>query len=137
MIGREHTFTLERIKMMNYGLPSSVIRTESWLMRRTELSIGVKLVYFTLKAHYDHEAQLARVTQQQLAQCLGMTDRHVRGAIVQLRRLGLIQWARTTTGTRGNGYVFLRHPWQALAPHPVGRTALTGEVTSDAAAAQG
>jgi DNA-binding MarR family transcriptional regulator len=109
---------------LNYYQPPSIIKTESWLMRRSELSVGVKLVYFALKSHYDYDAQQARATQRQLAECLGMTDRHVRAALGQLRALGLIQRVQAPAGAKTVSYVFLRHPWQTLAPRPVERTTL-------------
>jgi MarR-like DNA-binding transcriptional regulator SgrR of sgrS sRNA len=97
-------------------LKTLLVVAEPWLLQRPELPIGVKMVYFAVCACRDPRTGRAEVTQQEISEMLAMSDRHVRSALQELRRLRLVDWTRTGNGHKRNAYTVHHHSWQQLAP---------------------
>jgi len=111
--------SLYRPQKENYlksDLKTRPLIAEPWLLQRPELPIGVKMVYFAVCACRDPRTGRAEVTQQEISDMLAMSDRHVRSALQELRKLRLVDWTRTGNGHKRNSYTVHRHSWQQLVP---------------------
>lgn len=95
-----------------------------WLLHRWELSPGAKLCYARLLQHVGKNDR-CWPGQRTLAAELGVSDRHVRTHLNNLKRLGLI--GVTQTGLRKtNVYTILRHPWMPESQASAGCSAQDG-----------
>jgi hypothetical protein len=92
------------------------LRAGLWLMRRRELDLVAKLVYFALDYQYDWGKEHADPTEAILAYMLSITEREVRRALGQLRRLDLIRLLRHRSERGRKAYQFTDHVWMYLDP---------------------
>lgn len=84
-----------------------------WLLRRTEVSNGAKICYARL-VQFAGRNGCAWPGQQELAACIGVTDRTARDYVKELERHGLIDTEQRGL-QRSNVYFFLRHEWMESA----------------------
>lgn len=83
----------------------------NWLLRRTEISAGAKLLYAKL-AQYGRSGE-CYPGQERLAEELGVSPRQVRRYVQELEDEGLVLVRHTGNG-RTNRYLFPVHPWMEL-----------------------
>jgi hypothetical protein len=89
----------------------------NWLMCRTEISMGAKVLYARLM-QYAGDDGLCFPGQDELSQALGVSERNVRNYLAELIAHKLIEKVRTGL-RKTNRYYFLDHRWlKSAAPLP-------------------
>lgn len=81
----------------------------NWLMRRPEISQGVKLAYGRLAQYAGRDGRCFPM-QETLGKELGIGERMARNYIRELESFRLIETVQNGKGT-SNHYLFLEHPW--------------------------
>jgi predicted Rossmann fold nucleotide-binding protein DprA/Smf involved in DNA uptake len=96
------------------NFPGSLI--PHWLLRRTEVSSGAKLLYAHLSEHtkspeFPKTYVAGGLDHRTIAQGIGASERSIRNWLNELESAGLI---RCDPGGWGKPclYFFLEHPWQ-------------------------
>ena len=87
----------------------SGITLPNWLLPRTEISPGGKLLYGRI-AHLYRPQRNPMITQARLALDLGVTDRTIRSYLQELLEHRLLHVKRPNRRI-GNQYIFLEHDW--------------------------
>jgi hypothetical protein len=87
-----------------------------WLVRRTEISVGAKVVYGFLSGNtcmpgYPDYRVASDLKMCSIAKAIGVSERSVRNWINELEAAKLVQ-VQTLGWGRPNLYHFLEHPWQ-------------------------
>jgi hypothetical protein len=81
-----------------------------WLLRRTEVSPGVKVCFAQLCRLVDDETGTAEPELAALAAAIGVTARQTRSYIQELKQLGLVRVRQRGLG-QTNVYAFVWHAW--------------------------
>lgn len=87
-----------------------------WLLRRSEISAGAKIVYAflagnTCQSDYPEYYIASGLKHRDIAKAIGASERSVRNWLDELEAKKLLK-ARVLGWGRPNLYVFQRHPWQ-------------------------
>lgn len=95
-----------------------------WLLGRTEISAGAKIVYALLLRHrcepdYPRYEIASGIKENSIAKEIGASERSVRNWIKELEGAKLL-YVQVLGWGRPNLYHFLKHPWQGR-PHPGSR----------------
>jgi hypothetical protein len=85
----------------------------NWLLQRTEITSGAKLMYARL-CQYAGDDGHCFPSQDQLSQALGVRERQVRNQLAELIGHKLIEKRRAGL-RKTNRYYFLKHRWQQAA----------------------
>lgn len=95
-------------------------KAQNWLLRRSELSPGAKLIYVRLLQFFGKSGHCFP-GQEKLGREVGLSDRQVRRHLKELHRNGLIETERRGWNS-SNDYYFLEHPWMAEMKEESDRT---------------
>jgi hypothetical protein len=100
------------IKPKDFNGPS----VPEWLLHRSEVSPGAKLLYgylsrHTCKEEFPQYHIASSLNQRTIAQRLGASERAIRNWLNELESADLIRCDVVGWG-KPNLYIFLAHPWQ-------------------------
>lgn len=84
----------ERVLVENEMLRAGFAAVPYKVLKDTRLSAGARLAYAILLMYAWQEGSCFP-GQQRMAQDLGVTDRHLRRFLIELRELGYISWRKT------------------------------------------
>jgi hypothetical protein len=98
----------------------------NWLLQRTEITSGAKLMYARL-CQYAGDDGHCFPSQDQLSQALGIRERQVRNQLAELIGHKLIEKRRAGL-RKTNRYYFLKHRWQQAAVPLPSRDERTTEI---------
>lgn len=93
--------------------PSQIAIAAEALNRHPDLSATARRVALELLGYADRETGLAWPSEARMATALGLTDRSVRRAKVELHALGLLTWVRRGTSRKGRTPLY-RLAWDRL-----------------------
>lgn len=95
---------------INPRLQGDGLFVADWLLARSEISLGAKIVYARLVRFYNRKNGYAWPTLEELAKAVGLSSREVQRCLAELRECGLIESERPGLG-KSNRYFFLDHEW--------------------------